>query len=404
MRILFVTTFYPPFNLGGDGIAVQRMARALARDGHEVEVIHNVGAWALVRGEPAPSPLPDRDDSGVRIHPITGGSRLSLLVSHQTGAPTGPLKRVAEEIERNRPDLIHFHNVSLMGGPGILGSGRAVKFGTFHDYWFVCPMHVLWRFDREACSKRTCFRCTIHGRRPPQLWRGSRAANRLIRQVDAWIAPSRTARQLLLRNGFPAEIEVIPHFVPEIPGPGSSPHARSRPFFLFVGRLERLKGIDRLVRIFRRFDRAELHIAGDGSLRNEIRRDAELHDHIHLHGTVANSELRDLYRGAVALIAPSGCYETFGLSPLEAFACGTPAIVSGTGALKELAEDTGAAIVADDDDEIISAMDLLLEEPDRRDALGKLGLDATRREYNERRFLDRYRELFERAARSRKKK
>src|ERR1700682_4580848 len=44
LRFCFITTFYPPYNFGGDGIAVQRLARALIRRGHCVTVIHDVDA------------------------------------------------------------------------------------------------------------------------------------------------------------------------------------------------------------------------------------------------------------------------------------------------------------------------------------------------------------------------
>jgi hypothetical protein len=45
LRFCSLTTFYPPFNFGGDGIDVQRTARALAARGHHVTVIHDVDAY-----------------------------------------------------------------------------------------------------------------------------------------------------------------------------------------------------------------------------------------------------------------------------------------------------------------------------------------------------------------------
>jgi hypothetical protein len=48
LRFAMVTTFYPPFNFGGDGIAVQRLSRALVQRGHEVTVIHDVDAYRLL--------------------------------------------------------------------------------------------------------------------------------------------------------------------------------------------------------------------------------------------------------------------------------------------------------------------------------------------------------------------
>jgi hypothetical protein len=53
-RFCFLTTFYPPFNFGGDGLAVQRMARALAKRGHDVTVVHDADAFAILSDEPLP--------------------------------------------------------------------------------------------------------------------------------------------------------------------------------------------------------------------------------------------------------------------------------------------------------------------------------------------------------------
>ena len=56
LRFCMMTTFYPPYNFGGDGIFVQRLSNALARRGHRVDVIHCVDSYLLKAGqEPAKS-------------------------------------------------------------------------------------------------------------------------------------------------------------------------------------------------------------------------------------------------------------------------------------------------------------------------------------------------------------
>ena len=54
LRFCMVTTFYPPYSYGGDGITVQRLARALVRAGPEVTVVHDADA-DLSLGHPMPS-------------------------------------------------------------------------------------------------------------------------------------------------------------------------------------------------------------------------------------------------------------------------------------------------------------------------------------------------------------
>src|SRR5690242_5260685 len=87
LRLCFLTTFYPPFNFGGDGIGVQRMARALARRGHDVTVIHDADAHSVLRDGAPPDAAPP-DPFGVDV--ITLKSRapmLNVLLTQQTGRP-----------------------------------------------------------------------------------------------------------------------------------------------------------------------------------------------------------------------------------------------------------------------------------------------------------------------------
>ena len=53
LRFCFLTTFYPPYSYGGDGIGIQRLARALAGRGHHVTVVHDVDAYDVLRRDPA---------------------------------------------------------------------------------------------------------------------------------------------------------------------------------------------------------------------------------------------------------------------------------------------------------------------------------------------------------------
>ena len=60
-----------------------------------------------------------------------------------------------------------------------------------------------------------------------------------------------------------------------------------------------------------------------------------------MRGWVEKPHLAELYRGAAALLLPSR-YEGFGIPVLEAMASGTPVVVSGDPALREVAGDAGA--------------------------------------------------------------
>ena len=105
LRFCMVTTFYPPYSYGGDGITVQRLARALVRAGHDVTVVHDAGAYAAL-GHRMPAEQPRESDDGVEVvtlqrhHP-----RVSGLLTHQLGRPMGHAPRLEDVLAflaRNR--------------------------------------------------------------------------------------------------------------------------------------------------------------------------------------------------------------------------------------------------------------------------------------------------------------
>jgi len=235
VRIAMLTTFYPPYNFGGDGIGVQRLATALAGRGCEVTVVHNQDAYLTLGGEEPPRPTAD-----ARVEVIGLKSRLgpvSDLLTHQLGRPVVHGSRLRRILGSGGFDVIWYHNVSLIGGPGILAYGDGLKIYEAHEHWLVCPTHVLWRFNREPCDERDCLKCVVAHSRPPQLWRYAGTLERELRHVDGFIAKSEFSRDTHRRFGFPREMAVIPYFLTDgaLGEAGAPPEAE--PYFLFeIGR------------------------------------------------------------------------------------------------------------------------------------------------------------------------
>jgi glycosyltransferase involved in cell wall biosynthesis len=409
LRFCMVTTFYPPHNFGGDGIDIQRLSRALVRRGHEVVVVHDVDAYAAVAGESVPPLAQGTGTDGVTVVPLR--SRLpvlSALLRQQTGRPVVHAGRLRALLEGGRFDVIHYHNVSLVGGPGVLSMGDALKLYTAHEHWLVCPTHVLWRHGREPCAGRECLRCTLHYRRPPQLWRDTRWMRRQLDQVDAFIARSEFSRQKHREFGFDHDMDVIPAFLPDPPTggsaggeTGSAAVARDRPYFLFVGRLERMKGLDDVLPLFRGTPAADLLVIGDGTHAGSLRRQAEGSPAVRFLGAVPPEQLRAHYRDALAVIAPSTGWETFGLVLIEAFRERTPILARRRGPYPEMVELSGGGMLFDTADELAEAMRRIRTEPRLRDRLGQAGQQAFGRYWTETVVLDRYLDLVRRTAQGR---
>jgi glycosyltransferase involved in cell wall biosynthesis len=391
LRFCMVTTFYPPYHFGGDAVFVHRLAQALAEDGHRVDVVHSVDAYRLQAGaEPAAA---FEDHPRVTRHALESRHpRLSAALTHQLGSPRAYGRQLRDVLEKGY-DVIHYHNVSLAGGPDALSLGRAVKLYTAHEYWLVCPTHVLFAFDRAACTARQCLPCVLSHRRAPQPWRYTGRLRRALGHVDRLLMPSRFVLERHRADGIDRPMVHLPHFVPDAPLGPPARATEARPFFLYVGRLERLKGVHDLVEVFRDETEADLLIAGDGSFRGALEQRARGLSHVRFLGPVHPARLGALYAGAVALVVPSLCYETFGLAAAEAMSHGTPVVVRRIGALGEMVEESGGGLGFDTLDECRSAIDRLRADGALRAELGRRGREFALRRWSREAHLRAYLEL-----------
>lgn len=382
LRFLMITTFYPPFHFGGDGNYVRQLAHILVGMGHSVDIIHDRDAYRILSNNPHPEPI--QEPEGITVHGLeTSMPTLSCLATQQLGTPVFNRRRIQQIIDNGRFDIIHYHNISLVGGPGILAMGSgAIKLYTAHEHWLVCPTHILWRYNREVCTRRECIRCVVSFKRPPQLWRYTGLLKRQIRHVDAFCSPSEFSANKHREYGFPENMRVIPSFLRDNGAQQETDQdlipaaVHHRPFFLYVGRLEIIKGVQDVIPAFLDSPPADLLIVGAGNYEAELRAMAGDSEHIHFVGWKAPETLRDLYAQAIAVIMPSVCYEVFPLVVLEAFRERTPIIVRDLGPYPEVVRKSQAGLLFSDPQQLRSAIDALAADSGRRDAMGEAGLHA----------------------------
>lgn len=391
MRFCMVSTFYPPHHFGGDGVFVQRLTHALARRGHSVTVVHDLDAFRLL--SPRAVPAGHTEPDGVEIVALESGvGTLSQALVHQLGRPVIHRRRIAALLDSGRFDVIHYHNVSLVGGPGVLALGRARKLYTAHEHWLICPTHTLWRHDREPCSGPECLRCLVAHRRPPQLWRFTNGLGRTLDAVDLFLSPSEFTRRIHRERGFPRQMEVLAPFVPDAE-PSREPRPQERPYLLFVGRLEKAKGLQSLIPRLDAFPGVDLLVVGDGSHAAALRALAAGRPRVRFLGHLPSQAIDPLYRHAIAIVMPGRGYETFGMVALEAFRQGTPIVARNVGPLPEILEQSGGGIGFDEDDDLARAIARLVAEPGLRDRLGEAGRRALGQHWSESAHLGRYFEL-----------
>jgi len=131
-----------------------------------------------------------------------------------------------------------------------------------------------------------------------------------------------------------------------------------------------------------------LRILGTGPLEPEIRSliDQLGLNNIQLLGQVPRSQVASILKSARCLVFPSECYESFGLSIVEAFACGVPVIASRLGAMAELVSDgrTGLLFTPGDPDDLAAKVEWAWNHPKETDEMG----NKARREYEDKYTAD----------------
>jgi glycosyltransferase involved in cell wall biosynthesis len=241
---------------------------------------------------------------------------------------------VRAAIREHRPDVVHFHNVYPLIGPGAIVEaeecGRAT-IQTLHNYRLSClaGTHL-----RQGLICERCLPChfgpgVIHG-----CYRSSRFQSLLVRRASTrqwrnfvkrgiptfWLALTPFMKERYVRYGAPAaRIMVKTNSV----SPGSPvPHAERAGVFC-GGRLSPEKGILQLMEAWPA-DGPLLSVAGAGPLEQEVRR--LIRANVRFLGELSHDDMLAAMRNALVVVMPSIWPEPLGLVAIEAFAEGTPVV------------------------------------------------------------------------------
>jgi glycosyltransferase involved in cell wall biosynthesis len=377
MRIAMISEHASPLaalggvDAGGQNAHVAELSAALAAQGHEVRVYTRRDSAEL----PEMVPLGDRVD-----------------VVHVPAGPPGPLPKdellphmgvfakwmITDWRRAWRPDVAHAH--FWMSGLATVTAGRA------------CDVPVVQTFHALGSVKRR-----HQGTADTSPWHRIGYERELGRAVDRVVAQCQDEVRELVRLGVPRErTALVPsgvnaeRFCPEGP---AAPRDDSRRRILTVARLVPRKGIEDLIRALPAVPNAEVVVAGGPPAAGldadpyaaELRRLAAANgvaDRVRLLGAVPAHEMPAWYRSADVLAAVPW-YEPFGLTPLEAMACGVPVVGTAVGGLTDTVVDgvTGDLVPARDPRALGTALRRLLADDMRRVGYAAAAVDRARHAY-----------------------
>ena len=371
MRICLVSLDYAPFRASGLAIYAEDLARGLRERGHDLTVI------AALR--PGTAPIADAGGVAVRRVPIGPSDWIGY---------SARAARAVTQLHAARPfDVVHFADV---------------HFAYAYHAPFVAS---LWQSFRQ--------RLRADGGRPY----ASSRRNYIVRLIYYNVARLRMARRSLARarrliaacestrQEFVAFYGVDQQRISYAPQgtdlgalrPVASSELRrrlgleGRQVVLFVGFATARKGLEYMARALRALPNdVAWVIVGRWEPGYRERVFAELGDaapRVIEAGPIADQERAAYYSLADVYVSPS-LLEGLGLTPIEAQACGTPAIVTDASSGREEVGDAGLVVPARDSTALAAAIRALLDDPARRAALGALGRERVLRLFTYQRMAE----------------
>jgi glycogen(starch) synthase len=384
MRVLVVTNMYPPHHYGGYELSCQDVVRRFAAAGHDVSVLtSNIRLAGVDEPDGGEAPVWRDlmlywDDHVLLSPPVT--RRLDIERHNQ--------RALSLALERAGADVVSIWNMGAvsLGLLTTLGERGLPVVYVIADEWPVYAQ-VLDAWSRLFRRKR--------GRLLAPLVRAvtgvptaagdfsilgpclfySESIRRAVSQHSGLSLP--------LSEVVPAGVDTTDFPVAPLDAPVDRLAWHGR--LLYVGRIDERKGIESAVRALVHLPACRLRVVGRGdeAFRKKLEQIADglaVSDRV----TFTSASRRDLgaeYRGADALLFTSVYAEPFGIVPLEAMACDTPVIATGTGGSGEYLEDGSNCLLfpPGDHDRLAAAVQRLAHDPDLRCRLVVGGRDTARR-------------------------
>ena len=370
MNILLVHNYYQLS--GGEDTVVENEKNLLVNNGHAVVVY-------------------SRDNNEIKQMSIF--QKLNLPINSIFNIRT--YFEIKKIILKEKIDVLHVHNTLHLISPAVyyaaINSGVPVV-QTIHNFRLLCPAATFYRNGKicEDCVSKglkcaimhKCYRnsliqtlvCTLG------IWIHRKTG--VLKKINYITLTEFTRKKLLSLPLIKENVYIKPNFSFE--EKENKVTTSEKGYYLFVGRIEEIKGICLLVEAFESMPHMKLKIIGSGTLDEYLRRyiaEKEI-TNIQILGFVSHEKISEYLKGAKALIMCSQWYETFGMVIVEAYSNKIPVIVGNIGNIRGLVDEgkTGYTFDYNSKESLIKAV-MKMEQSDS-DMMGELAYDAFCKKYS----------------------
>lgn len=299
-----------------------------------------------------------------------------LLLPFTTVFNPRTYKEVRKLLKEENIEVVHVHNTLNLISPAVYYGARSMKVPvvqTIHNFRLLCPGATFYR-DGHICED-----CVQHGLKcavKHGCYRGSRVQT-LICVISICLhrltgiygkinyiclTEFNKNKLLQLKQIKPEQVFVKPNFtyVPNVQN-------ETGEFYLFIGRIEEIKGVPLILEAFEKMPDKRLVVAGTGTKLEEYKMKEKEFKNIEFKGFVAKEKLQFLLEKTKAVVVASQWYETFGMIVAESFASHVPVIVGDIGNVGSLVDDgiNGVKFQYDSPSALIQAIERF-EQMDRK--------------------------------------
>lgn len=287
-------------------------------------------------------------------------------------------REVKKLIKAEHIDIVHVHNTLNLISPSVYYAARAMRVPvvqTIHNFRLLCPGATFYR-DGNICEdcvskglmcaiKHSCYRNSKFQTLACVISTKIHRMTGIYGKINYICLTDFNKKKLLQLKQIKVERVFVKSNFVETATEKIVPYGQRHNQFIFVGRLDKLKGIDILFEAWKQMRRASaprLIVCGTGPMEVWCREFLKNNDvNIEMAGFVPNKEARQLIANSKALILPTQWYEGFPMTIVEAYSVGTPVIGSDIGNVGSLIEEgtTGLKFNSWDSKSLINAVNAL---------------------------------------------
>ncbi|HVS91709.1 MAG TPA: glycosyltransferase [Mucilaginibacter sp.] len=339
MKVLLVNRYHHP--MGGSETVYFNTARLLESKGHDVSF------FAMDYPENLPSRQKDFFTKAFDFNSLSLKGKIKNFKNFfYNGDARVKLEQLIDEV---KPDIAHIHLFygSLTSSILVALKKKGIPVViTAHDYRLICPAYIFLDGNNKICEKckgQKFFHCALNKCAKKSYFVSTLFALEAYYRnifyppksyIDniAFVSDFSMKKHLQYRPDLKDKAVQLYNFTPKRSTKNIVPDKGE--YFLYLGRISSEKGILNLVNAFNERPGLKLIIAGAGPLLDEVLK--KKNDNIEYRGFVQGAELKGLVLDSSFVVVPSECYETLGMSAVEALALGKPVIAAKIGGLPEV--------------------------------------------------------------------